>query len=541
MGFHKIIEKMSIFQKVWLSMSVLIAAYCITSILSFISKESIQKELENIAKCSESSTSVGQTFLSEIEKQMQIYMDSVLTGEISQISNAEEHMKASIEALKELTAIKYNSPETIKVAMLLNDTINQYGIDATQVYSGMISGDYENKFVDKASELTKRKVEMLKMVGDFNRMVTADLTKVLKQTGLNVERQKWRESITLIITLLASILAVTFMVSKYIIKPINKIIEGLQEITEKASDTSDTISATGQSLADGSVTQADSIEKTSTAVKGMLDKTNRNENNAKEADDLMTEANQIVARANDSMAQLTNSMDAISQASEETSKIIKTIDEIAFQTNLLSLNAAVEAARAGKAGVGFAVVAKEVRTLALRATDEAKTTEKLINETTTKVKDGSSIVKSTNEAFLKIASSSTKTGVLISEIVNASHEQTSDIKLVNETLSEINKVTRHNSAAAEKSISTLREMKTQTNNILQYVRNLMQLVGVNKKREGHSAGTVLNEYGKRNHSEKIVVTGNVAPGTGKSEMKQIHPATRMLAFENQKGGLEKHC
>ena len=92
------------------------------------------------------------------------------------------------------------------------------------------------------------------------------------------------------------------------------------------------------------------------------------------ANALMKEADQVVTKANETMGELTRSMSQISDASEETSKIIKTIDEIAFQTNLLALNAAVEAARAGEAGAGFAVVADEVRNLAMRAAEAAKNT-----------------------------------------------------------------------------------------------------------------------------------------------------------------------
>ena len=97
---------------------------------------------------------------------------------------------------------------------------------------------------------------------------------------------------------------------------------------------------------------------------------------------------EVVSIASDSMAQLTSSMEEIAKASEETSKIIKTIDEVAFQTNLLALNSAVEAARAGEAGAGFAVVADEVRNLAMRAADAAKNTAVLIEGTVKKIKQG---------------------------------------------------------------------------------------------------------------------------------------------------------
>ena len=95
-------------------------------------------------------------------------------------------------------------------------------------------------------------------------------------------------------------------------------------------------------------------------------------------------------------------MTEISAASEETSKIVKTIDEIAFQTNLLALNAAVEAARAGEAGAGFAVVAEEVRNLVLRAAEAARNTAGLIEDTVKKVQEGAHPVDRTADVFTRL-------------------------------------------------------------------------------------------------------------------------------------------
>ena len=92
------------------------------------------------------------------------------------------------------------------------------------------------------------------------------------------------------------------------------------------------------------------------------------------------------------MNELNRAIDEINQSSDKTFKIVKTIDEIAFQTNLLALNAAVEAARAGEAGAGFAVVAQEVRNLALRATGSAKNSAELIEETVSQIRSGAMLV-----------------------------------------------------------------------------------------------------------------------------------------------------
>jgi len=105
----------------------------------------------------------------------------------------------------------------------------------------------------------------------------------------------------------------------------------------------------------GSSHQAASLEETSSSLEEMGAMTKQNAENSRMSDTLMKEANQVVSRANGSTTHLTASMEDIFKASEETSKIIKTIDEIAFQTNLLALNAAVEAARAGEAGASFGV------------------------------------------------------------------------------------------------------------------------------------------------------------------------------------------
>jgi methyl-accepting chemotaxis protein len=176
------------------------------------------------------------------------------------------------------------------------------------------------------------------------------------------------------------------------------------------------------------------------------------------------------------MDELTHSMAEIAKSSEETSKIIKTIDEIAFQTNLLALNAAVEAARAGEAGAGFAVVADEVRNLAMRAAEAAKNTANLIEDTVKKVQGGSSLVDSANEAFTRVSENASKVGGLIAEIAAASSEQAQGIEQVNTAVTEMDQVTQSNAASAEESASASEEMSAQAEQMRSMVGELVALV-----------------------------------------------------------------
>jgi uncharacterized phage infection (PIP) family protein YhgE len=280
-------------------------------------------------------------------------------------------------------------------------------------------------------------------------------------------------------------LALGFFLSRSIVGPIQKAINGLNDGSEQVASASGQVSSASQSLAEGATQQAASIEETSASLEEMSSMTKQNADNARQADALMGESKQVVSKANASMSQLTGSMEEITRASEETSKIIKTIDEIAFQTNLLALNAAVEAARAGEAGAGFAVVADEVRNLAMRAADAAKNTAALIEGTVKKVKEGSGLVAGTNDAFKLVAASSVKVAGLVGEIAAASKEQAQGIEEVNKAVAEMDKVTQQNAANAEESASASEEMNAQAEQIKLYVQSLVALVGGSNGNNGN--------------------------------------------------------
>ncbi|MCP4694555.1 MAG: methyl-accepting chemotaxis protein, partial [Desulfobacterales bacterium] len=304
-----------------------------------------------------------------------------------------------------------------------------------------------------------------------------------------VNALKWLIGIVALIGV-AAIIAGALLITRSITRPIDRIIQTLDDGSGQVASASGQVSSTSQQLAEGASEQASSLEETSSSLEEMASMTRQNADNADQADGLMKDANQIVGRANDSMNRLTTSMEEISKASEETSKIIKTIDEIAFQTNLLALNAAVEAARAGEAGAGFAVVADEVRNLAMRAAEAAKNTAGLIEGTVKKVGDGSELVVKTNDAFTRVAESAQKVGQLLGEIAAASKEQAQGIGQVNTAVTEMDKVVQSNAANAEESASASEELNAQAEQMMASVSDLMLLVaGANGNGYHRSAAT----------------------------------------------------
>jgi methyl-accepting chemotaxis protein len=360
--------------------------------------------------------------------------------------------------------------------------------------------------INAALEFNNKYKEILLLMGKVENSVLSDskqLTRNIADTmDSTSDSVSKRQIIQLILVVVVVVMAIFigFFLSHSITRPLNRVIQGLFEGANQVTDASEQVSSSSQLMVTEATQQAATIEETSAAMEEMSSMTKKNSDNAGQADDLMKKTNQVVNTANNSMEHLTQSMGDISRASEETSKIIKTIDEIAFQTNLLALNAAVEAARAGEAGAGFAVVADEVRNLAMRAAEAAKETDELINDIVNKVNQGSELVSSTKGSFDQLADNAAKVGDFVSEISVASNEQSDGIEQINTAISEMDKIIQQSAAKAEDSASVSEKTNAQAEQLKKYVGELVQLVTGKKDQniDKDESQTIQSSY---NHSK----------------------------------------
>jgi len=240
--------------------------------------------------------------------------------------------------------------------------------------------------------------------------------------------------------------------------------DALSQVTEAVSQVtsaSHEISSGAQSLAEGSNEQASALEEVSSSLEEISSMTKQTAENSNKATALVSEARSAASDGDVSMKRMAEAIRQIKASSDNTAKIIKTIDDLAFQTNLLSLNAAVEAARAGEAGKGFAVVAEEVRNLAIRSADAAKNTESLIEESVKNADSGVIITNEVAKSLEQIVERTDKMGDLIGEIAAASNEQAQGIEQVNKAVAQMNQVTQSNAANSEESASASEELSSQ--------------------------------------------------------------------------------
>lgn len=215
--------------------------------------------------------------------------------------------------------------------------------------------------------------------------------------------------------------------------------------------------------------QAASLAETAASMEQLTATVGQNADNARQASGLASSAAETARKGGEQTTRVAQTMQDIAASSQKIGDIISVIDGIAFQTNILALNAAVEAARAGEQGRGFAVVAGEVRNLASRSAQAAKEIKGLIEESVSRVQQGSGLVGTAAQTMTDIVRSVTQVNDIMGEIASASDEQRRGIEQVALAVSQMDQVTQQNAALVEEAASATGQLASQADHLTSLV------------------------------------------------------------------------
>ncbi|MEA3223828.1 MAG: methyl-accepting chemotaxis protein [Thermodesulfobacteriota bacterium] len=418
--------------------------------------------------------------LSEVTKNIALWIERVMlivNQDLFLYDDKEMYSHHIKEAFGELQKEKGNAntirkflkdPAYVKSTEQMSKIIDKLPTQTDQIYK---LWDENGRLEAKLDYTRGQLLEISKKISSSAKTDATHFEK--RMQGINI--------LAFIIIVIAFILG-GILIYRSLSKTLNYASEELTQAADQVASASTQLSLSSQQIAEGTSEQASSLEETSSSLEELTSMTKQNADNAQQADILTNEAGSIVNEVREKLEQMTVAINDIDRNSGETQKIIKVIDEIAFQTNLLALNAAVEAARAGEHGAGFAVVAEEVRNLAQRSAEAAKSTNDLIGNTISSVKAGAGLNEESNKAFKKNAEITGKINTLVDEIATASNEQAQGIDQINNAVTNMDKATQSNAANAEENAATSEEMQAQAETLKNIIGDLATLIGGSSKK-----------------------------------------------------------
>ena len=246
-------------------------------------------------------------------------------------------------------------------------------------------------------------------------------------------------------------------ISKSMTEVMTSIVEGASQVSLGSDD----LAKAAQGMAENTETQAASIEELLATATTVAEQVKENRDNSEKSAQYTNEVADVMEQSKKQMTQMREAMDKIQESSKQVVGVIKAIEEIASQTNLLSLNASIEAARAGEAGKGFAVVAGEIGGLANESANAVNTTRNLINVSLEEIEKGNDIVNDVMASLDKAVERVLVANGMIQDTAQMADVQMNSIDQIRDGIEDMSQVVQDNSAMAEETSATSEELAAQ--------------------------------------------------------------------------------
>lgn len=491
-------KSLSIAKKIYIGLGILLAGYVMSMVQAFWAGNHLKRDLVLINDRSFPNAMTTQLAKTDYDLAMRNFQDAAMMGDMELISQADEKLGELQVALVEIKERKSaNDAGTDVVNTILRD-LEGLRPDLSALYTEMAGGNFGPELANKAADVNKRSEDVSNQLEALQIASRARVKEDLDQIESNNGRQL---SVSAVIFFACAIVGCTFsfvVVRKTILGPINDILSRLVSSGDELYTAATTVRSASDQLADGSSSQAASLEETTASMSEMAQRSSENAKDASQCNGHIVDSSTRVAEGVASMGEMSQAISRIEKASSETAKIIHTIDEIAFQTNILALNAAVEAARAGEAGAGFAVVAEEVRALALRSAEAASSTASLLEDMQENVKGTSRVSEKVSKNFDEISKSVEEVRSSISRIADSSREQSEGITQVNAAINNVDRVVQEHAATAEETASTAHTLSSETERLNGLLGELEQIAN-----GGSSAGVSRRQHAPKSRSSSV--------------------------------------
>jgi methyl-accepting chemotaxis protein len=464
--------------KILFGIGILVAGYVASVAVVFVTGAGQERALAAVGQVSVPVSLKCQSALFQFEASTKAFTDAVMTGEQDTLKEAVSRNAGTIRMVDEISRLAVVAGMPSAELSTLHAKLADLDAPRDAVFKGLTTSDPDSRVQaqKKAESLTTETDRLRQLLTQLSAVAATQLDTRFAATTGEIRQQRHANLLFAVVVIVLGC-GTLIIIQRSVVRPVSRVTASLGRTSHSVEAAAGTVGEASHRLANGTSEQAASLEETSATLEEISSGTKRNADHSHLAKQKGSGARVAADRGAIDIATMRTAMNDIKAASDSIAEIVKTIDEIAFQTNILALNATVEAARAAEAGAGFAVVAEEVRSLPQRSAQAAHETAALIENSIEKSNRGVDVSTKVASNLEEIGSRIREADTLIAEIATDSAEQSSGVSEVNIALVKLNELTQSSAAGAQEGAASSEEMTAQAGTLWAAVGELQALIG----------------------------------------------------------------